>query len=260
MFYLSNVYDLLESFSKEKPDFIFIENDIEKYTIKEFFNTVIATANHLCNMGVDKNDMVAILAKKDIETIIYFFACQILGAMAFMVDSSLDIDEYKKSIKYIVYDNRKVYKQNKIVKPQFDYLKDSRKTTILISTSGSIGKRKIVKLSQFAFINNSFDSKEFGFYEEKDVALAFLPLTHVFAIAMLFTAVCFKFKVVVARSKEIKDLLMYIDKYHVTRFNGIPSIFLKMCELKDNYNISSLKCAYIGGAPCSTKDYLKIEE
>lgn len=259
----NNVFKLLYDYSKKKPDFIFIENEEEKYTISEFLSTVCRTCNKLVDNGVKRGDIVEILCKKDIETIIYFFACQVLGCVALMVGSqeepSMLESEFNLDVKYRVFENREVEKSKYLPMLQFDDIYDSKMTTILISTSGSTGQKKLVKLSQYAFINNSYDSEEFGNYEESDVALAFLPMNHVFAIAMLFTAICFQFKVVVSKTSETLHLLDYIEKYHVTRFNAVPSLLLKMVEL-NHHDVSSLKCAYIGGAPCSANDYLKIEK
>ncbi len=257
-------FQLLEAFVKANPDFVFLENDEETYTISEFLNTICNTANLLSRNGVKKGDIVSILCKKDIATIIYLFACQMMGAVALMVDKSQNIEELEREnafkVKYRVIENREVKKTFIFPMISYDVWYDSKDTTIAIATSGSTGERKIVKLSQYAFINNAFDSALFGGYSLDDVALAFLPLNHVFAIAMLFTAICFHFKVVVAKDSDISTLLQCVEKYQVTRFNGVPSIFLKMVELKDNYNLSSLKCAYIGGASCSYNDYLKIEK
>ena len=258
------VFEYLYSLAEKKPNFMYLETENEAYTAKEFFNTVCYEANSLVRKGVKKGDTVAILVKKDIETIIYFFACQILGAVALMIDEHENINalenEYGIKIKYSILEDRQVTKTLLLPMLEFPDLSDSRETTIEIFTSGSTGERKIVKLSQYAFINNAVDSKIFGWYEESDVALAFLPLTHVFAMALLFTSIVFGFKVVVAKEKDIPYLLECVQKYHITRFNGVPTLFLRMVELKDGYDISSFKCAYIGGAPSSQKEYFKIEE
>lgn len=258
------VYELFNSFVKKKPNFVFLENENEKYTVGEFLKTICTTANYLSEMGVKKGDVVSILCKRDIETIVYFFSCQIMGAIALMVDMHEDLNKLELEsglkISYSIGENRKVIKSSAFPEIKFEALNDSRETTIMISTSGSTGDRKLVIHSQYAFINNAFDSKNYGDYREDDIALAFLPLNHVFAMAMLFTAVCFQFKVFVAVDSDVCSLLGYVDKYHITRFNGVPSILLKMTEMRDGYNVSSLRCAYVGGAPCSKSDYFKIEK
>ena len=263
LFCYNNIFYFLYNFSHKKPDFVFIENEEDRYTISEFLNTVCATSNMLVENGVKRGDVVEILCKKDIETIIYFCACQVLGCVAFMVGAQDDIDKIEKennlTIKYRVFENRRIKKAKYFPMLQFDDLEDTKKTTIMISTSGSTGERKIVKLSQYAFINNAIDSTDYGFYEESDIALAFLPMNHVFAIAMLFTAICFKFNVFVAKSSDTLYLLDTIEKYHITRFNAVPSLLHRMVEL-NHHDLSSLKCAYIGGASCSLKEFIKIEK
>ncbi len=258
-----NVYELFKLFIEKKPDFIFVDGE-EKYTISEFFYTVCDRANYLSEMGVKKGDFVSILCKRDIETLVYFFACQIMGSIALMVDEHEDIKALENNnglkVKYSIIENRSIKKCEVMPKISFEILNDSKITTIGISTSGSTGDRKIVMHSQYAFINNSFDSKEYGFYEEKDIALSFLPMNHVFAIAMIFTALYFQFKFVIASNIDVISLLKDIEKYHVTRFNTVPTLLLKMVEAKDGFDLSSLKCCYLGGAPCSQKDYLRIEK
>ena len=210
-----NVYELFKLFIEKKPDFIFVDGE-EKYTISEFFYTVCDRANYLSEMGVKKGDFVSILCKRDIETLVYFFACQIMGSIALMVDEHEDIKALENNnglkVKYSIIENRSIKKCEVMPKISFEILNDSKITTIGISTSGSTGDRKIVMHSQYAFINNSFDSKEYGFYEEKDIALSFLPMNHVFAIAMIFTALYFQFKFVIASNIDVISLLKDIEK------------------------------------------------
>ena len=107
-------FQLLEAFVKANPDFVFLENDEETYTISEFLNTICNTANLLSRNGVKKGDIVSILCKKDIATIIYLFACQMMGAVALMVDKSQNIEELEREnafkVKYRVIENREVKK------------------------------------------------------------------------------------------------------------------------------------------------------
>ena len=46
------VYELFNSFVKKKPNFVFLENENEKYTVGEFLKTICTTANYLSEMGV----------------------------------------------------------------------------------------------------------------------------------------------------------------------------------------------------------------
>ena len=145
-------FQLLCEYAHEKKNFTFIEDEKEKYSISEFVYTVCDTANLLVKNGVKQGDIVAIKCEKDIETIIYFYACQILGAVAFMLDCHDDIEAIEKennlNIKYYVLENRSVTKALEFPELLFSSLKDSKQTTILISTSGSTGQKKIVELSQ----------------------------------------------------------------------------------------------------------------
>lgn len=144
-------------------------------------------ANTLYGQGIRAGDFIAIRAERNVNTLLWLFAVQIMGGVAIMCDPHSDMREMlvknNISAKKLIEDEPAV-KSEAFRGIDFVPLEDSRKTTIVIFTSGSTGGVKAVKLSQYAFINSAVDTSPLGDYRNNDVVAALLPFHHVFAMAL----------------------------------------------------------------------------
>lgn len=255
------IYEFLTEYAQLSPDEAVLFNEEISYSAKELKFTVENLANTLFGQGIKAGDFVAIPAERNIYTVIKFFAVQILGAVAVMIDVHENplkaLEKNKVEVKLILTDVPKRYaRQEELL---FSPIRDSSKSTIVIFTSGSTGTNKAVLISQYAFINNSYDTRDIGDYRRHDISMAVLPFHHVFALAQIITALVTQHSIFIPSGTETEAFLSAIEKYRVTRMNGVPSLYLSMVKIAEKYDIASLRCGLIGGAPLSVKEFCEIE-
>ena len=259
----TSIYEYIKNYAAEQPDSIVLFDETVSYTANTFFNAVTAIANNLYGQGIRAGDFIAIRAERNVNTLLWLFAVQIMGGVAIMCDPHSDMREMlvknNISAKKLIEDEPAV-KSEAFRGIDFVPLEDSRKTTIVIFTSGSTGGVKAVKLSQYAFINNAVDTSPLGDYRHNDVVAALLPFHHVFAMALVFIALVLRHCVFVPKDVKISYVCECIEKYCVTRLNGVPTLYSAIAEQADKYNLSSLRCGFIGGAPCSAERFKYIED
>lgn len=131
---------------------------------------------------------------------------------------------------------------------------------ILIATSGSTGKKKLVLLSQYNVATNLLDAAHFGDYRKGDLALGILPLFHIFGQALLFGSVMLDYAILFPQEVSPLSALKCIETFGVTRMNGVPSLYLAMAEEADKYDVSTLRVGFIGGSASSKEELQRMED
>jgi len=264
------IYYYIKEYAQKFPSRRILFDESATYTAKEFLLAVEEAAAFFYGDGLRPGDRAAFKFYRDIDTAITFFALQVIGAVCVAVDPHDDAaNVLKKSeigARIIPKINwREVFKKNfsgeSFLKgEEFVPMTDSSLPTIIIFTSGSTGGSKAVALSQYAFINNSLDTFPLGDYRADDINMAVIPFYHVFGMAMLFTAIVLKHAVFVPQRADIPYVAECIERYKITRMNGVPTLYRTLAEAGDKYSFSSLRCGLIGGAPCGEKIFREIEK
>lgn len=253
-------YEYFSDFANERGTDVFLFDENKSYTVAKAFSVACGIADTFKNNGIGSGDEVVIRATRTVETILAFFATQILGAVAVLVDPH----ESVCGCNCIVDGKLKV--NGNIVPFDFENGKqfvpfstdDSPKNTIVIFTSGSTGVPKRVNLSQYNLINNSLDTLGIGGYMPTDKNIMIVPLHHVFGLALVVTAVVAKHAVFVPKSVDYDYVLECMERFGITRLNGVPSMYLGLAERKGERNIQ-LNCGLIGGGPYTYEQFLRIE-
>lgn len=258
----TSIFEYIRRYAAEEPDSKLLFDETVSYTASTFFNTVTAIANNLYGQGIRAGDFIAIRAERNVNTLLWLFAVQIMGGVAIMCDPHSDMREMlvknNISAKKLIEDEPAV-KSEAFRGIDFVPIEDSRKTTIVIFTSGSTGGVKAVKLSQYAFINNAVDTSPLGDYRHNDVVAALLPFHHVFAMALAFIALVLKHCVFVPKDVKISYVCECIgiscadsaDSSSV-RANGVGRIYsMNSVKITDDGEITvkspALFNGYIGG-------------
>ncbi|XP_010538202.1 PREDICTED: 4-coumarate--CoA ligase-like 7 [Tarenaya hassleriana] len=127
-------------------------------------------------------------------------------------------------------------------------------TAALLYSSGTTGTSKGVELTHRNFIAASLmitmDQELMG--EMHHVFLCFLPMFHVFGLAVITYSQLRKGNAVVSMAKfELDALLKNIEKYRVTNLWVVPPVFLALSKQSAarKYDLSSLKYIGSGAAP-----------
>jgi len=209
-------------------------------------------------------------AKKDVPRIRDIF----LYGMPFVVNPALDL--YRRMFQALggTGDNRPVWLFNELIRPskgprgfirspwftedvQFEPDKD---ILILPFSSGTTGLPKGVIHSHqtmiaYADLNYQHPGVQDLSRRENDHfnTLALLPLFHIFGFATQMTGLKFRGTVVHNPRFQPKLFLRTIQKYKITFIPVVPPLvnFLARHPEVDNYNVSSVRVLFCGGAPLS---------
>ena len=228
-------------------------------------NRTEAAAEYLLNRKLRSGDLVAVRAVRNVETSILIFATQVLGLVAVLVDPRQEPSSYLRNcgtdlpVKAVL-DPEAVgvlsLPDSTVRFPP----QDPRKPGFLIFTSGSTGMPKAVTLSQYNLVNNLVDSEPLGCYAQDDIALGALPVDHVFGLVLLAGACVLGYSIFFPEKTDIPAILTAIQEEKITRMNGVPSLYLAMAAQADKFDLSTLRCGFIGGGPFTGEQLRFIEE
>lgn len=253
------LFDYFEIFRNERGGDLFIFDEKRRYSVTQAFEIIKGIAFQLQSAGVKEGDFIAVKTARTVDCIFTFFALQFIGAIAVMYGphDNAEYDSVLDGNQLFIGDRRVIIDFNARGIPKI--CADSKKTSAVIFTSGSTGEKKVVKLSQYNFINNSLDTLNIGGYRKDDINILIVPLNHVFGLALIVTAVVTRHSIFVPESIQTEYVLECMEKYGVTRLNGVPSMYLALAERKGERKLK-LNCGLIGGGPCTLKQFIKIEE
>ncbi|MGW3151189.1 long-chain-fatty-acid--CoA ligase [Streptomyces sp. NPDC001177] len=123
-------------------------------------------------------------------------------------------------------------------------------TAVLLYTSGTTGKPKGAELTHFQlYMNATVSGERFGLSHD-DVAVAVLPLFHVFGLSsVLNTTVRYGGSLVLIPRFEAEAVAEAIERHRCTVFSGVPTMYIALLQLNTTgRDLSSLRAAISGGA------------
>ena len=137
-------------------------------------------------------------------------------------------------------------------------------TAIILYTSGTTGKPKGAELTHFnVFYNAQFGGDKLVQVNPGDVAMAVLPLFHVFGLTNVLNTAIGRGGTVtlVARFDPIK-VLEVIQRDKVTIFMGVPTMYFGLlhCPERKNYDTSTLRLCLSGGAAIPVEVLLAFQK
>jgi len=123
-------------------------------------------------------------------------------------------------------------------------------TAVVIYTSGTTGKPKGAELTHFqAYMAASVAAETFA-YRDDDVAMAVLPLFHVFGLSSVMNcAIRSTATLVLVPRFEVGAVLDAMEQHRVTVFCGVPTMFVALMYADlTGRDVSSLRICVSGGA------------
>lgn len=253
------LYDYFREIAQARGGDLFLFDENVQFSFDEAFRIAKGLAAQIESRGVTEKDVVYVKATRTVDAVLVFFAVQFVGAAAVMCDPRNEIEENIVVDGLILTVNGKVARLSLLPQGEPRVSADCKKPTIEIYTSGTTGISKSVRLSQYNFINNALDTRDIGGYRSDDVNILIVPIHHVFGLALLVIAVVTGHAVCVPRAVDTEYVLDCMEKYGVTRLNGVPGMYLSLAEKAGERKLR-LNCGFIGGGPYTKEQFLSIEK
>lgn len=135
---------------------------------------------------------------------------------------------------------------------------------MILFSSGTTGQMpKAIVSSYFNLINGGIQKAAAQNITEQDVVCCALQMPHIFCIDVnIMAAFTSGAQLAMPVDLHTKSILETIEKEHCTVLSCIPCMFWAMMERNDfyTYNLSSLRTGIVGGAYCSTEQFINIEK
>lgn len=259
------LYQFLREQATANPEKLLLGDSNGWLTAQALLSRVEQTARTLHAMGIGPGATVGVKTHRCRATAVTLLALQPLGALAVLVDPRQDPERYVSgcsvpiALDFIL--DPTALPECSSDAPDFQVLaQDPKEPGYLIFTSGSTGKPKAVALSQYNLVNNLVDSQPLGYYTDDDIALGAVPMDHVFGLVLLAGICVLGYGLYLPESTDIASILHTIETEHITRMNGVPSLYLAMAAQAESHDLHSLRTGFIGGGPCTPEQFRTIEE
>lgn len=283
-----NIKDLIEKQASIYPDKAAIIFQDVPITFKELRDTVFCLANNLLKYGVKKGDKVALYLPNWPQYIYSYLALFSIGATVVPFDFMLKNDELQACLNHceakLLIARAKEDVSLEILKRNVPSLKDivlvhgktqeflsfedfvangstdapkieinDADPSLILYTSGSTGRPKGVLLNYRHLSASPAAMDHFVDLSASDVKLSALPLSHAGGLVYIQNCIFYAVTVVLMDRFIPLEFLKNIEKYKVTCFHMVPSMYYALLQLKEfeKFDLTSIRWVNVFGAPNS---------
>jgi len=288
---------LVSSFNKTFQNFndrVVMEFDDKTITFSELNKIANKIANALSKISVKKGDRIALYVGNGLELIYFFMGILKNGSIVVPMNTQFKEDESKyildnSGVKVILTDKERLPIIKKIL-PElkelkhvvtidsdeytnfYDFIKDASDNesnvrvededgSIVFYTSGTTGRSKGALLSHKNMESGLEALKQAWHLEEKDRLLLALPLYHIHGLGVALCSSFYNGYSFVLRKKfDPKETLKLIEEKKCTLFMGVPTMYIKILEVKEKYDTSSMRLFISGSAPLSAETFKEFND
>jgi long-chain acyl-CoA synthetase len=223
------------NFEKFKENIAILTED-DKITYSELSKRV-----NQAEIVLKKNpyELVFLKCKNDINSIVNYLAALRTNCPVLLLDEDIDEEHLQIFIKnynprFLLDNNTSIFDSNTIC---------SNNLAVLLSTSGSTGNPKLVRLSRTNIQNNAAAIAEYLSINQNDRAITSLPFHYSYGLSVINSHLINGASVILTNesiiSKKWWDL---IKKYKATSFAGVPYTFDMLKKLRfENMDLPSLR-------------------
>ena len=247
---------LFKSFNKFKNNIAIIDGDHSDFTYKQ----VIKKINEL-KQKVEKRSLILIISENSLGSLLAYIFCVFNDHVGIIVNSKTSKDNMLKILKNYqpnyVFLSKKIkfmFKRNfsqeynfldqALIKNKFNKKKRLHKNlSILLSTSGSMGSIKFVKLSKENLKHNANSIIRYLKISCKDSTITNLPISYSYMLSVINTHLEVGASIIISKYSLIeKQFWQLYKKNKVTSLNGVPYTYeiIRKIGFK-NIKISTLK-------------------
>ena len=294
-----NVGLLLETKAKQYGDKTFFIFEDKEISYKELDMLVNRMGNGLLSLGVKRGDRVGVYLPSRPDIGVAYFAIQKIGAVAVIINYMV----IGKELSYIFNDagittvitdalgqenlekisselpdiNNMIVKNGQKslrVSPYEDLLKASsdklstvscnpEDVAIIMYTSGTTGFPKGAMQSHKNLFFGAKGLKALAKIDEKDRALAVLPLFNNFGCTgLMFNTLLYGGTVVVLERFDPQMVLEYLEKYKITFMAGTPTMYIYINQAFESgkYKLPDFRLALTAGAAMAVENIEEFED
>ena len=268
MISISNKEHWLIEQTKLHKDSIAVRSDLLELSYDELLIQVKKTASFFNEIGIKKNDHIALLSENNLEFILTVNALWFLGAIPVPLNIRLKHNELNELIKFsdcrLLIIAKKLFSKSISVEVPIVDLSlmaiqncqsnvnispyNSSNICLMMFTSGSTGFPKCVQLT---FDNLFFSAKSADciiMHDTKDLWIASLPFYHIGGFSIISRSVISGCKILLTDSLNPKDIEFYINKYKPSLVSFVPTMFNNLINSID-LPWPELKQVFLGGGP-----------
>jgi len=259
------LFDHLNKFSRRTA---LISENLEKLS----YSGLISRADKISSQ-VTKKSLVFILCENNIDSIVAYVGFIRSRNPVCLLDQNINDELLKRIINLyqpsFIFSNKKkkiedtneceiknffLYENKKFIN-----YKVNKKLALLLSTSGTTGSKKLVRISYKNLYSNSKAITQYLKLKKSDKAITTLPMHYTYGLSIINTHLCVGAQLVVTRKNIIeRDFWNLINIHKVTNFGGVPFTYEILKRIKfQKLSLPSLK--HITQAGGKLKKGLSIE-
>jgi long-chain acyl-CoA synthetase len=279
-----NIAENLDCAAFHYPDHRAVTDGNRSYSFSEFRRDANRMASALVDFGVQPGDHVALCAPNSYDWMVFYFGALKAGAVAvtfshllmkdelhrtlsdcepkilFTADEKLDnLGDYQgEPPELIVSDHGDISCARLLEKGTSDFKTVDRQrgdTAAILYTGGTTGIPKGAMLTHENLQTSAFNVAHYERSTEKDRALCFLPLNHVFGhVHIMHSTVLSGGELILQPAFDLEKVLEAIDRHRVTKFYSVPTIYIRLLRLPDlRERIDSVRYCFSAAASMATE-------
>ncbi len=280
-----NIADILLKQAKahpDKPAFIFRQQEI---SFNALCDIVFRLANSLQELGLKKNDKIAIYLPGCMEYVYSYLACWCIGATVVPLDYMLTEDELFSCLQHseakaLIAKNKATVSLTKLKASLVllkdiivcqdksegtlgfeelvekgsdrapDFVPEASDPAIIFYTSGTTGKPKGVLINYLQLTAPAKSMEFFVDLNQNDITLCALPFSHLGGLIYIQNCIFHGLTVVLMERFIPLEFLKNINTYKISCFWIVPSMYYAFLQLKEfeSFDLSSLRWIVTFGA------------
>jgi acyl-CoA synthetase (AMP-forming)/AMP-acid ligase II len=260
-----------ENLNKFSDNIAFIEQDGTSYCYRDLIDESEKFSVHFKN---NQKNLIFILAQNNIESVIAYLSTLISNHSALLIDSKID-QELLQNLKQVYKpdflwtasqsSSQPVYKFKNYELINYDVHRDVQinpNLNLLLSTSGSTGSPKLVKLTADNLDANAKSIAEYLKLDSSERPITILPMHYSYGLSIYNSHLASGATILLTNDSIVtKTFWQFFKEQKATSISGVPFTYEMLRRLNFfNMNLDSLKTMTQAGGKLAPKYVLEFAE